>query len=102
MQGPFGGGIHTSRICCCCCSGSRSLAPLLLLRLSLDRSLAQLLLLLSPSLVLLLCSDLATLQLTESTFGSVNFQGLGGSPELRKNHPQRGRGLTGEVPHYLS
>ena len=30
---------------------------LLLLRLSLDRSLAQLLLLLSPSLVLLLCSD---------------------------------------------
>ena len=35
---------------------ARSLA-LLLLRLSLDRSLAQLLLLLSPSLVLLLCSD---------------------------------------------
>ena len=35
----------------------RSLALLLLLRLSLDRSLAQLLLLLSPSLVLLLCSD---------------------------------------------
>ena len=34
-----------------------SLALLLLLRLSLDRSLAQLLLLLSPSLVLLLCSD---------------------------------------------
>ena len=30
---------------------------LLLLRLSLDRSLAQLLLLLSPSLMLLLCSD---------------------------------------------
>ena len=30
---------------------------LLLLQLSLDRSLAQLLLLLSPSLVLLLCSD---------------------------------------------
>ena len=59
---------------------------LLLLRLSLDRSLAQLLLL-SPSLVLLLCSDLATLQSTESTFGSVNFQGVGGSPELRKNHP---------------
>ena len=36
---------------------TRSLALLLLLRLSLDRSLAQLLLLLSPSLVLLLCSD---------------------------------------------
>ena len=36
---------------------ARSLALLLLLRLSLDRSLAQLLLLLSPSLVLLLCSD---------------------------------------------
>ena len=35
---------------------ARSLALLLLLRLSLDRSLAQLLLL-SPSLVLLLCSD---------------------------------------------
>ena len=52
---------------------ARSLALLLLLRLSLDRSLAQLLLLLSPSLVLLLCSDLATLQSTESTFGSVNF-----------------------------
>ena len=34
-----------------------SLALLLLLQLSLDRSLAQLLLLLSPSLVLLLCSD---------------------------------------------
>ena len=33
------------------------LALLLLLRLSLNRSLAQLLLLLSPSLVLLLCSD---------------------------------------------
>ena len=75
---------------------------LLLLRLSLDRSLAQLLVLLSPSLVLLLCSDLATLQSTESTFGSVDFQGLGGSPELRKNQPQQGGGLTGEVPHYLS
>ena len=36
---------------------ARSLALLLLLWLSLDRSLAQLLLLLSPSLVLLLCSD---------------------------------------------
>ena len=36
---------------------ARSLVLLLLLRLSLDRSLAQLLLLLSPSLVLLLCSD---------------------------------------------
>ena len=36
---------------------ARSLALLLLLRLSLDRSLAQLLLLLSPWLVLLLCSD---------------------------------------------
>ena len=58
---------------------ARSLALLLLLRLSLDRSLAQLLLLLSPSLVLLLCSDLATLQSTESTFGSVDFQGLGGA-----------------------
>ena len=82
---------------------ARSLALLLLLlRLSLNRSLAQLLLLLSPSLVLLLCSDLATLQLTESTFGSVDFQGAGGSPELRKNHQQRGRGLAGEVPHYLS
>ena len=34
-----------------------SLALLLLLRLSLDRSLAQLLLLLSPLLMLLLCSD---------------------------------------------
>ena len=81
---------------------ARSLALLLLLWLSLDRSLASLLLLLSPSLVLLLFSDLATLQSTESTFGSVDFQGLGGSPELRKNHPQRGRGLAGEVPHYLS
>ena len=40
---------------------ARSLVLLLVLRLSLDRSLAQLLLLLSPSLVLLLCSDLATL-----------------------------------------
>ena len=56
MQGPFGGGVHTNQICCCC-SGSRSLALLLLFWLSLDRSLAQLLLLLSPSLVLLLCSD---------------------------------------------
>ena len=36
---------------------ARSLVLLLLLWLSLDRSLAQLLLLLSPSLVLLLCSD---------------------------------------------
>ena len=36
---------------------ARSLALLLLLWLSLNRSLAQLLLLLSPSLVLLLCSD---------------------------------------------
>ena len=81
---------------------ARSLALLLLLRLSLDCSLAQLLLLLSPSLVLLLCSDLATLQSTESTFGSVEFQGVGGSPELRKNHPQLGRGLAGEIPHYLS
>ena len=36
---------------------ARSLALLLMLRLSLDRSLAQLLLLLSPTLVLLLCSD---------------------------------------------
>ena len=36
---------------------ARSLALLLLLRLSLDRSLAQLLLLLSPLLVLLLGSD---------------------------------------------
>ena len=36
---------------------ARSLTLLLLLRLSLDRSLAQLLLLFSPSLVLLLCSD---------------------------------------------
>jgi len=36
---------------------ARSLALLLLVRLSLNRSLAQLLLLLSPSLVLLLCSD---------------------------------------------
>ena len=87
MRGPFGGGVYTSRICYCC-SGSRSIA--------------QLLLLLSPSLVLLLCSNLATLQSTESTFGSVDFQGLGDSPELRKNHPQRGRGLAGEVPHYLS
>ena len=64
---------------------ARSLALLLLLWLSLDCSLAQLLLL-SPSLVLLLCSDLATLQSTEYTFGSDNFQGLGGS-FLRKNHP---------------
>jgi hypothetical protein len=56
VRGPFGGGVHTSWICCCR-SGSRSLALLLLLWLSLDRSLAQLLLLLSPSLVLLLCSD---------------------------------------------
>ena len=54
-----------------------SLALLLLLRLSLDRSLVQLLLLLSPSLVMLRYSDLATLQSTESTFGSVDFQGLG-------------------------
>ena len=36
---------------------ARSLALLLLLRLLFDHSLAQLLLLLSPSLVLLLCSD---------------------------------------------
>ena len=44
---------------------ARSLALLLLLlRLSLDRFLAQLLRLLSPSLVVLLCSDLATLQST--------------------------------------
>src|SRR3990170_1247564 len=35
------------------------------------------------------CSDLAALQLTESTFGSVDFQGVGGSLELRKNQPQR-------------
>ena len=40
--------------------------------------------LLSPSLVFFLCSDLATLQSTESTFGSVDFQGVGGSPELRR------------------
>ena len=34
--------------------------------------------------------------------GQSIFRGWGGSPELRKNHPQRGRGLAGEVPHYLS
>ena len=62
-------------------AGSAAAAP------ALARSLV-LLLLLSPSLVLLLCSYLATLQSTESTFGSVDFQGVGGSPELRKNHPQ--------------
>ena len=65
---------------------ARSLALLLLLRLSLARPAAAapalahslaLLLLLSPSLVLLLCSDLATLQSTESTFGSVDLQGVG-------------------------
>src|SRR3954470_8494452 len=31
------------------------------------------------------CSDLATLQSTASTFGSGDFQGVGGSPEFRKN-----------------
>ena len=44
------------------------------------------------------CSDLATLQSTESTFGSVDFQGVGGSPELRKNHPQRGGGSPERYP----
>ena len=63
---------------------------LLLLWLSLDRSLAQLLLLLSPSLMLLLCSDLATLQLTESTFGSIDFQvGLAG---VKEEPPAAGTG----------
>ena len=67
---------------------SAAAAPALALSLAL-------LLLLSPSLVLLLCSDLATLQSTESTFGSVDFQGVGGSPELRKNQSQREGGLAG-------
>ena len=44
------------------------------------------------------CSDLATLQSTESTFGSVDFQGVGGSPELRKNQPQRGGGSPERYP----
>ena len=52
-------------------AGSATAAP------ALARSLT-LLLLLSLSLVLLLCSDLATLQSTESTFGSVDFQGVVG------------------------
>ena len=78
----------------------RSLALLLLLRLSLDRSLAQLLLLrlslaraaaaapalarsltllllLSPSLVLLLCSDLATLQSLNRLLGQSILRGWG-------------------------
>ena len=28
----------------------------------------------------------------------MDFQGVGGSPELRNNQPQRGGGLAGEVP----
>ena len=42
------------------------------------------------------CSDLATLQSTESSLGSVDFQG--GSPELRKNQPQRGGGSPERYP----
>ena len=59
-------------------------------------------LLLSHSRVLLLCSDLATLQSTESTSMSIDFQGVGWPSELRNNHPQRRWGFAGEVPHYLS
>ena len=44
------------------------------------------------------CSDLVTLQSTESTFGSVDFQGVGGSPELRKNQPQWGGGSPERYP----
>ena len=66
---------------------------------SLARLLA-LLLLLSPSLVLLLCSDLATLQSAELTFGSVGFQG--GLTGVKEEPATARRGLTGEVPHYLS
>ena len=44
------------------------------------------------------CSNLVTLQSIESNFGSVDFQGVGGSPELRKNQPQRGGGSPERYP----
>ena len=40
VRGPFGSGVHTSRICCCC-SGSRSLARAAAAALALARSLAR-------------------------------------------------------------
>ena len=93
MRGPFSGGVDTSRICCCCCSGSRSIAR-------------------SPSCCC--CSPPRScccsapikphFSRLNRLLGQSIFRGwwVGGSPELRKNHPQRGGGLTGEVPHYLS
>src|SRR3989337_2749412 len=73
---------------CYCCSGFRSIA----------RSLT-LLLLLSPSLVLLLCSNLATLQSTESTFGSVDFQGVGGLAGVKEELAASGRGAHWRGTH---
>ena len=42
--------------------------------------------------MLLLYSDLATLQSTESTFGSVNFQGVGGLAGVKEEPAAAGRG----------
>ena len=38
------------------------------------------------------CSDLATLQSTESTFGSVDFQGVGGLAGVKEEPPAAGTG----------
>ena len=79
----LGGDVHISRSCCCFSSRSRCCSALAL------ACAAALLLLSVPYLVcscsryysrscscLRCCSDLATLQSTESTFGSVDFQGV--------------------------
>ena len=42
--------------------------------------------------MLLLCSDLATLQSTELTFGSVDFQGVGGLAGVKEEPAAAGRG----------
>ena len=51
---------------------------------------------------LLLLVGFDTLTYRKDYDRSPTLVGHQGSPELRKNHPQRGRGLAGEVPHYLS
>lgn len=72
MRGPFGGGVHTSRICCCC-SGSRSIAR-------------------SPSCCCYSpphsCCCFAPIKPHFSRLnrllGQSIFRGWGGSPELRR------------------
>ena len=82
--------LSLARSRCCCCSGSRSIAR---------------------SISCCCCSPPGSCRcsaLIKPHFSQLNrllgqsiFRGWEGSPELRKNHPQRGRGLAGEVPHYL-